>query len=698
MRRTTFLAALLFGCAPVFADFRLVHCSDTHFGAGNNQQADVAMFKEISSLDPRPAFVVNTGDVAEIGTDEEYAQLQDALKFLTPKMYIAPGNHDVRWNPRGKEGFTRGTSGPLYQSWDYGGVHFVALDSTVLLQHWGHISQDQLDWLKADLESVGKDTPVVIGFHHWIGREKVMVDNEQTLMDLVAPYNVVLWLQGHGHSDIQWNINGAPAIMQKGLYQGSYTVIDVTGGKMTLRRRSLVDPKKRKRNELVRDKSVPASEEVEWEDVMTIPLHKQPAPRWAAEARPVNGSINIVAHRGDLPSDATLQARLNDGEFVPMQAHGDAWTCEMPAAPLAPGNHIVTVQAVLADGRAYQRPVSVKIAGAIAPVWETNIGGAVQARLVRDGELLYLPSMGGDLVALRAENGAEVFRVRTEGPVYATPHVENGVVYFTSADHHIYAADAKTGALKWKTRTGGAVLGGAALAQGVVCAGSVDTKIYGVDAATGEIRWTVDGNNMYQSKPATDGTHFFVGGWDNRFRCIDAATGKEKWALKLGKSARNDSFSAFSPAITSPAIGEGLVFISTNDGILHALRIEDGSEAWRIDWQKMGYSSPLYHDGRVYCALSDEGKVFCADAKTGAMLWTAETGSVIYDSSFCYSEGIVFIGCVDGTFSAIRADDGKRLWQYRLGPGHVLASPAADGRNVYISSMSGKVTALPTRQ
>jgi outer membrane protein assembly factor BamB len=319
----------------------------------------------------------------------------------------------------------------------------------------------------------------------------------------------------------------------------------------------------------------------------------------------------------------------------------------------------------------------------------------VQSRLVRDGELLYIPSMGGDLVALRASDGSEAFRVMTGGPVYATPHVEDGVVYFTSADHFIYAADARTGAVKWKTETGGSVLGGACVARDVVCAGSTDTKIYGLDAGTGSIRWTVQGLNMYQSQVATDGERFFVGGWDNRFRCIDAATGKELWVLKLGKPEKLDWFSRFAPAIASPAVGEGKVFISTNDGILHALEIESGKEVWRIDWKNMGYSSPLYRDGRVYCALSDKGKVFCVDAATGDFIWQADTGSVIYDSSFCFGGGNVFIGCVDGTFNAIRADDGKIAWQYRLGPGHLLASPAADEKLVYISSLSGKVTALP---
>ena len=681
---------------PVTA-FRFVHMSDTHFGVGNNQQANVRMFEEITNLDPAPAFCVNTGDIAEIGNDEEYQQLRDALKSLKPKMYIAPGNHDVRWNPRGKDGYVEGTGQKLYQSWDHGGVHFVTLDSTVLLQHWGHISQEQLDWLKKDLDALPEGTPVIIGFHHWIGREKVMVDNEQKLMDLVEPYNVVLWLQGHGHSDIQWSINGVPAVMQKGLYQGSYTTIDVEPGakQMKLTRRALVDPKKRRSNELVRDKSVPATEEVEWVDVMMVGLEKWTAPKWGAEAKLEDGGVSIVAHRGDLPDDANLRLRINNGEDFGMALSGDAWTAVVPSERFIAGEQLLTVLAKLPDQRVYQKPLSVVVPGPVAPAWETNVGGAVQSRLLCADGIVYVPSMGGDLVALDSTSGSEKWRVKTAGPVFSTPHIDGGTIYFGSGDHHVYAVDARSGEIKWKTKTGGAVLGSASTAQGVVCIGSVDTYIYGLDQSTGDVRWKVKTLNMTQTKAATDGERFFVGSWDNHFRCIDAKTGELVWDLKLGKSARADWFSAFSPAIASPAVGDGKIFVSTNDGILHAIEIDSGKEVWRVDWKKMGYSSPLYRDGRVYCALSDEGKTFCVDANTGSFIWTAETGSVIYDSSFAFGGGNVYIGCVEGIFNAIRAEDGKMMWQYRLGPGHVLASPATDEKHVFIASMSGKVTALP---
>jgi outer membrane protein assembly factor BamB len=40
---------------------------------------------------------------------------------------------------------------------------------------------------------------------------------------------------------------------------------------------------------------------------------------------------------------------------------------------------------------------------------------------------------------------------------------------------------------------------------------------------------------------------------------------------------------------------------------------------------------------------------------------------------------------------------GKLQYQYRLGPGHVFATPTADNDRVYIGSLSGNVTAFPTK-
>jgi outer membrane protein assembly factor BamB len=678
LRRKFLLAVLVvqLTVASARADFTFIHISDIHVGAGENAATDAKMFAEIVALDPKPAFLVNTGDVCEHGTQAQYDLLHETLKSLgDTKMYCAPGNHDIRWNPRGKEGYVKGVGQPLYQSWDYENVHFVTLDSTVLLEHWGHISQDQLDWLKADLEKVGPDKPVVIGFHHGVGRGgEVYVDNEQALFDVVKPYNVVLWLQGHGHSDVEWNINGRPATMVAGLYQGSYDIIRVTADEMKITKRFIPKPKKKKGEELLKDKT-PEEIPPKVRDVLTIPLKTLQPPEWSATAEPKAFDIEISATP---PAGATVTVQIP--------------TTQMAVA----GEHLITINAELPDKTTYQKHVPVKMPGPIKePAWSTNIHGAVQSRLVRSAELLYISSMAGDLVALNPTDGKEKFRAKTGGPIFCEPAVQDGTVYFGSADHFVYAVDAGTGKEKWKTETGAGIFAGPAVAKGVVCIGSSDTKIYGLDASTGSQIWTAQGANMFQTKTATDGERFFVGGWDNHFRCIDAGNGKVLWDLELGRKTAAKDFSPFAPAITAPAVGDGKVFVSTNDGILHALKIESGEELWKIDWKNMGYSSPLYRDGRVYCALSDQGRIFCVDANTGNFRWIAETRMVIYDSSFCFGGGNVFIGNVNGTVNAINADSGRFVYQYRMTPGHLLGSPIADDKFVYVGNMAGRVIALP---
>ena len=465
----------------------------------------------------------------------------------------------------------------------------------------------------------------------------------------------------------------------------------MTKDSLEISKRQVFDPRKRD-GEILRDKSVPLDETPVTTKVMTVPLKKREMPSIKARADVVDTNVLFV-QASHFPPNSKIEYRVGSDKLSPASEDGEN---VLYAQGLTPGFHVTTFQMTLPDGQAFQYPVPFDVPGAISPVWSTNIGGEVQSRLVKHGDTLFVSSMGNDLVALSSTDGKEKFRIQTGGPIFSGAHVDQGVVFFGSADHFLYAADASTGAIKWKKELGGAVLAGPVVSQDVVCVGTTDTKIYLLDAKTGDIRSWVQGANMYQAKAATDGPTFFVGGWDNVFRAIDAGAGEEIWKVELGRKQK-PTFSAFSPAITAPAVGDGLVFVSTNDGILHALSTKDGSEAWKFDQKKMGYSSPLYREGKVYFALSDEGKTFCCDAKTGELKWTCETGSVIYDSSFAFGGDHVFIGNVNGTINAIDADTGKLAWQYRMAPGHLLGSPVADDSHVYMGSMSGEVIALPIR-
>jgi outer membrane protein assembly factor BamB len=152
----------------------------------------------------------------------------------------------------------------------------------------------------------------------------------------------------------------------------------------------------------------------------------------------------------------------------------------------------------------------------------------------------------------------------------------------------------------------------------------------------------------------------------------------------------------FSPAITSPAVGEGRVYVCTNDGVLHAVNIKTGQDDWIArapsGGDTFGYSSPLYADGRVYLGglgESRRGNCYALEAATGRLVWNCRTGADNYDSSPGLAGGMVVIGSVEGTLTWIDPATGKVRWRYQLDPGFTFSNPVGDAGATYMASMNG---------
>jgi 3',5'-cyclic AMP phosphodiesterase CpdA len=96
-----------------------------------------------------------------------------ASAFEQPQFYV-PGNHDQaaigvkavdKKDPLWGKGLYWQLFGPMYYSWDWGNVHFVALDGTGVLPYAEKLGAEQLAWLKADLSFQPHDKPLV--FSQW---------------------------------------------------------------------------------------------------------------------------------------------------------------------------------------------------------------------------------------------------------------------------------------------------------------------------------------------------------------------------------------------------------------------------------------------------------------------------------------------------------------------------------------------------
>ncbi|HEY6107606.1 MAG TPA: metallophosphoesterase, partial [Gemmatimonadales bacterium] len=176
--------ALAFPLAPALAaaDFVFVHASDTHISP-----ASVDRTRRLRALldSLRPDFALITGDlvrdalrVGEAEATGYYELFEAETRQVRVPLYTVPGNHEnfgierershvAADHPLYGRAMYRHFRGPDYYSFNYGGIHFVGLNSVDIDDQWyyGHVDSVQVAWLARDLAAIPATTPVVT-FNH----------------------------------------------------------------------------------------------------------------------------------------------------------------------------------------------------------------------------------------------------------------------------------------------------------------------------------------------------------------------------------------------------------------------------------------------------------------------------------------------------------------------------------------------------
>jgi 3',5'-cyclic AMP phosphodiesterase CpdA len=211
---------LVSGCAsgnggkPTSAasDFYFAQLSDCHWGfegASINPDAKGTLGKAIAAvnaLSPQPDFVVFTGDLTHTTDDprerrKRMAEFRDIVRQLKVEdVRYMPGEHDAALDDGKafKEFF-----GATHYTFDHKGVHFIVLDN--VSDPTAAIGEEQLEWLRADLERQPKVARIVVLTHRplfdlypqwdWATRDGARA------IDLLQTHDNVTVFYGHIHQE-----------------------------------------------------------------------------------------------------------------------------------------------------------------------------------------------------------------------------------------------------------------------------------------------------------------------------------------------------------------------------------------------------------------------------------------------------------------------------------------------------------------
>lgn len=215
-----------------------------------------------------------------------------------------------------------------------------------------------------------------------------------------------------------------------------------------------------------------------------------------------------------------------------------------------------------------------------------------------------------------------------------------------------------------------------------------------------KIDWTSDigETQKYDFTPALEADAIYDANAEGELVKLDAKNGREIWRKDIGE-----------PISGGVGIGSGTVLVGTNKGYVHAYDV-NGKFLWKSKVSSEILSVPRYFDGMVIVRAGDN-HIFGIDAADGSRKWVYErinpaltlrsSVGVIVDS------GAVYAGFAGGKLVAIRADNGKLLWETTIAQpkgvteieriADITSLPVVDGPLVYAVAYQGKIAAVDRR-
>ena len=274
--------------------------------------------------------------------------------------------------------------------------------------------------------------------------------------------------------------------------------------------------------------------------------------------------------------------------------------------------------------------------------------------------------------------------------VTASPTIGDGDEVYIGSQNGTFYRLSPTGATVWAVDTGAAIESTATLTDTLVVFGNNDGIVYALQRATGAQQWTYTLGGEIHGPLAYFNQRIFVASTNGDLVALKL-DGTEDWKVNLG-----------APILGGPAVDgtRQRLYIGTDDGTLYALRLSDGSEAWRYtppppDDAPIVASPAVDANGNVYFA-NWAGKLYKLDPQ-GNFLWSFSAEDMIESSVAVDNQGHIYFGSWDRKVYALDSS-GNLLWSFQTGDIITLSSPALGNHQtqpaVFIGSYDNNLWAL----
>lgn len=591
-------------------NFKYAFVTDTHVGTATGEEdlrrtvADINSQKDID-------FVLVTGDITEMGTNEELKLAKEILSGLNKKYYVIPGNHDTGWSESGGVSFIKEFGYDKF-SFDHNGYRFIACASGPYVRMSdGHIPRDATVWLDSLLKATPKTMPVVFVNHYPVDNS---LDNWYEVTDRLKTRNIQYAICGHGHQNKAYNFEGIEATMGRSNLRAK----DSIGGY------NIVNMKK---------------------DTVYFTTRKpngEMLPTWRKIALKTFVKDSKTYERPDF----SINQKYNNVKAV-WTYHSNANVVNTPDYNkdlVIFGNSLGLVEALN------------RKTGKL--VWTYQTQGAIYSSpLITWNKSVVFGSGDGNVYALSLKDGKLIWKTAAGKSVLGSPVIQGDAFFIGASDNTFKALDVKTGEIKWQfTDVEGTIVGKPLIYQDKIIFGSWGRHLYALNVNNGTLVWKWNnghGNRMFSPAmvtPVATNNTIYIAAPDRVLTAIDVTTGQTLWRNSEAKVRESIGMSADSTLVYGKTMQDEIVAYKTT-------RTDEGV-AWKHN-AGYGYehtpSDLIEKDGKLFFGTKN-GTVYCIDPLERKTLWAHKIDNSMVNTFKVIDDKTLLVSTMDGKVCILKTN------------------------------------------
>ncbi len=280
------------------------------------------------------------------------------------------------------------------------------------------------------------------------------------------------------------------------------------------------------------------------------------------------------------------------------------------------------------------------------------VGGGVGA----GGGMVFVGTTNGDVIALSAADGSQVWRASVDSEVLAPPATGDGKVYVQAIDGSLIALDLEDGKVVWEIDQQVPILTLRGTATpvfdgGVVYTGFANGNVVAVKAQNGEPVWEhllmlpegrseLDRMVDVDSTPLVDGPIVYAVSYQGNLRGLRRQDGNPLWELPMSSFLDLDE-------------GYGNVYVVDANDTIVAVDTRTAEEEWRQDaLARRRLSSPVVFSN--YVAVTDyKGYLHILAQSDGRLLGRRKLDGKGVRSRMIYADGMLYALGNSGSLQAL---------------------------------------------